>query len=189
MQMEQQRLTDHIENKCPHILERLKKAEAKRAICNTKNPPIDQMIAINAGGQLFTASKATLTKYPLSVLGILFSDTRRVLNRHNGVVLLDINGRVFGYILTWLQYGVIASDLSSLDRQLLLHEAKQLELTKLEQCLQIPRKLSQFDLLSFLNNGSTRIVMHGMDLSGLSLKQLPLSSSVFIDCIFRWCPF
>ena len=125
MQMEQQRWADHIENKCPHIVGVLK-AETKRAICNTKNPPIDQMIAINAGGQLFTASKATLTKYPLSVLGILFLIQVVCFNRHIGDTLIMVARTLW--------------------------------------CM-------------------------GMDLSRLSLKQLPLSSSVFIDCILDGAHF
>ena len=79
----------------------------------------------------FKTSRATLIKYPLSVLGIMFSERQRKLERNSeGVVFLDASPKPFGFVLAWLQRGVVPRHLGDLEAEVLA-EAKVWQLDEL----------------------------------------------------------
>ena len=86
------------------------------------------MIKLNVGGTLFTTTVATLTKYPYSMLAIMFNPERRraatvaTLTKYperrraaekddNGNFFLDRNPRAFEYILEFLRNARLPEDI------------------------------------------------------------------------------
>jgi hypothetical protein len=116
-----------------------KLAAAKAAELAALNPPPDQVVVLNVGGTRFTTSRAVLTKYPESVLGVMFSETSRKLEvAEDGSVFLDANPALFGHILNWLRRGTLP-ELSAAEVRALKEEANVWGLRELLQELEKKR--------------------------------------------------
>ncbi|KAL6177085.1 hypothetical protein ACLB2K_053717 [Fragaria x ananassa] len=61
-----------------------------------------QWVRLNVGGKKFLTTIDTLTRQPGSMLEKMFSGNYEV-KRRNGYVLIDRDGKYFGYILRWLR--------------------------------------------------------------------------------------
>jgi len=61
------------------------------------------IIYLNVGGMKYCTSKNTLTKYPLSMLGAMFSQNISSSIDRDGCYFIDRNGKVFEYILQFLR--------------------------------------------------------------------------------------
>jgi hypothetical protein len=68
--------------------------------------PCNDWIKLNVGGRLFTTTRSTLTKYPYSMLGRMFDDTRWASAiDQDGSYLIDHDPNQFDAILNYLRYG------------------------------------------------------------------------------------
>ena len=74
------------------------KAVKARSIRETK-----QMVTLNVGGQLFTTTIATLTRFPDTMLGVMFSCQHALTQDTNGSYFIDRDGRHFHEILNFLR--------------------------------------------------------------------------------------
>jgi hypothetical protein len=78
----------------------------------------DSIITINVGGQVFMTHISTLTKFPESMLAIMFNHQDQgmapMTKTKDGVYFLDANPLHFGEILDFLRYGKIVTRDSSL---------------------------------------------------------------------------
>ena len=92
---EKQRLTEAI-NK---VLEDLE--EEKKRIANTH--AFGPMLKIDVGGHLFTTTTATLTRFPDTMLGAMFSGRHALTPDPNGAYCIDRDGRHFHEILNFLR--------------------------------------------------------------------------------------
>ena len=68
----------------------------------------DDVVRINAGGIKYQTTRATLCKYPNSVLGMMFDKSSGwklscIDSEGDGSVFLDVDGIAFGQILAWLR--------------------------------------------------------------------------------------
>ena len=63
------------------------------------------VINLNVGGQIYTTSLATLTKYSESMLGAMFSGRFAAQKDSNGDYFIDRDGALFRYILGFLRNG------------------------------------------------------------------------------------
>jgi len=74
----------------------------------------DSIIKINAGGKIFETQISTLTKYPESMLAVMFNHTDEgmtpMAKTEDGYYFLDVNPLHFGEILDYLRYGEISAD-------------------------------------------------------------------------------
>ena len=52
-------------------------------------------ITLNVGGTIYTTSKATLTRYPSSMLGCMFSDRLPSAVNKDGNFVIDRDGNLF----------------------------------------------------------------------------------------------
>ena len=75
------------------------------------------IIKLNVGGQIFETSVHTLTKYPGSMLGAMFSHTQNGISPMpktcEGLFFLDADPEYFRVILNWLRLGEIVAEKSS----------------------------------------------------------------------------
>ena len=61
------------------------------------------IIDINVGGIVYTTSLATLTRFPDSMLGVMFSGRRSVAKDSRGNFFIDRDGPMFRYVLNFLR--------------------------------------------------------------------------------------
>ena len=85
--------------------------EEKKRIASTRN--FDRTVTLNVGGQTFTTTTATLTNYPDTMLGAMFSGRHALIQDKNGTYFIDRDGRHFHEILNFLR-GSTASTPESL---------------------------------------------------------------------------
>ncbi|XP_076090311.1 uncharacterized protein LOC143062530 [Mytilus galloprovincialis] len=62
-----------------------------------------KVVGLNIGGKKFTTRLSTLTKYPDSMLGAMFSGRHKLDADRNGDYFIDRNGKYFHYILEFLR--------------------------------------------------------------------------------------
>jgi hypothetical protein len=65
--------------------------------------PLDSIININVGGQHFTTSLATLTRFPETMLGSMFSGRHKLVTDDSGHFFIDRDGSHFLYVLNFLR--------------------------------------------------------------------------------------
>lgn len=66
-------------------------------------PAMSDPITLNVGGKLYTTSLATLTSFPDSMLGAMFSGKMPTKRDSQGNCFIDRDGKVFRYILNFLR--------------------------------------------------------------------------------------
>ena len=100
----------------------------------------DKVITLNVGGTQYTTTLSTLTKYPDSMLGVMFSGRHDLPQQEDGSYFIDRDGEVFKYILMYLRDSTVAFiHASRLDEAQQLHlklEANYFLLPNLEKVLQ-----------------------------------------------------
>ena len=92
----------------------------------TQNATISfpSVINLNVGGQIYTTSLATLTKYSESMLGAMFSGRFAAQKDSNGNYFIDRDGALFRYILGFLRNGELHVPENFHEFGLLLKEAE-----------------------------------------------------------------
>ncbi|XP_002733127.3 BTB/POZ domain-containing protein KCTD6-like [Saccoglossus kowalevskii] len=69
--------------------------------------PDDEIVNLNVGGKLYSTTRSTLTRYPDTMLGAMFSGRMPSLKDAQGNYFIDRNGDMFKYILEFLRNGSI----------------------------------------------------------------------------------
>ena len=92
----------------------------------TQNATISfpSVINLNVGGQIYTTSLATLTKYSESMLGAMFSGRFAAQKDSNGNYFIDRDGALFRYILGFLRNGELQVPENFHEFGLILKEAE-----------------------------------------------------------------
>lgn len=73
-----------------------------------KDISLPSIITLNVGGHLYTTSLSTLTKYPDSMLGAMFSGRMPSAQDKNGYYFIDRDGVLFRYILNFLRTSALS---------------------------------------------------------------------------------
>lgn len=66
------------------------------------------IVRLSVGGVLYTTTKATLSRYPNSMLGAMFNGSMPTSQDENGYYFIDRDGALFGYILNFLRSSQLA---------------------------------------------------------------------------------
>ncbi|KAK1168200.1 BTB/POZ domain-containing protein KCTD21-like [Acipenser oxyrinchus oxyrinchus] len=64
---------------------------------------MSELVTLNVGGKLYTTSLATLTRYPDSMLGAMFSSTMPTKKDSHGNCFIDRDGKIFRHVLNFLR--------------------------------------------------------------------------------------
>ena len=131
--------------------------EEKERVKQTK--VFDKVITVNVGGTRYTTTLSTLTKYPDSMLGVMFSGRHDLPQQEDGSYFIDRDGEVFKYILMYLRDRDLCFDylhddglnnpqgqpspLESSLLKLVAHEAQYFELSELETKARIVLNLNR----------------------------------------------
>ena len=133
------------------IKEEKQKWEEEKAKINSTFVFQGQVIDLNVGGTHYSTSRSTLTKYPDSMLGVMFSGRHdlETMKRIDGSFFIDRDGARFRYVLDYLRDGkdIVQSFPKSVDVLLgLLYDAKYYQLNGLTTAI-IPL-LREVDVIS-----------------------------------------
>lgn len=77
----------------------------------------NEIIKLNVGGEIYTTTRCTLTKYPQSMLGAMFTNSMSTHQDEHGAYFIDRDKKVFKYILQFLRCGklILPSNFKNLD--------------------------------------------------------------------------
>ncbi len=89
------------------------------------------ILTLSVGGMRFATTYGTLTKYPHSMLGAMFSGRFTLTTDDKGRYFIDRDGRHFGTILNYLRDGFVVVPDSATAKAELLIEAQYYQLTGL----------------------------------------------------------
>ncbi|XP_043932962.1 BTB/POZ domain-containing protein KCTD11 [Protopterus annectens] len=84
---------------------------------------IDSVITLNVGGSLYTTTLETLTKYPNSMLGVMFKGQLPTMTDSHGRYFIDRDGKAFRYILNYLRTSFLDLPEDYSETELLKREA------------------------------------------------------------------
>jgi len=78
---------------------------------------MNELIRLNVGGEHYTTTRATLTRYPQSMLGAMFSGTLATSVDEHGCFFIDRDGSMFRHVLNFLRSGCLSlpNDFRQLD--------------------------------------------------------------------------
>ena len=78
---------------------------------------MDEVINLNVGGRIYTTSRSTLTRYPDSMLGAMFSGRISSTRDLEGNFVIDGDGPLFRFVLNFLRRSVLTlpEDFKELD--------------------------------------------------------------------------
>ena len=133
-------VSDQVAKDRQELDEEKKKWEEEKAVMHKKFTFSGPRIILDVGGVRFSTSRSTLTKYPESMLGIMFSGRHdlETMQCKDGSFFIDRDGTHFRHILNYLRDGDEVADffLKSTDVLLeLIHEAKFYQLDNLTTLL------------------------------------------------------
>ncbi len=104
-------------------------------LASSHTPPQEQVL-LDIGGVHYSTSLQTLTNYPQSMLGAMFSGRHTIIKNDQGRYFLDRDGKLFAYVLEFLRDGEVTyDDTDSLLKTRLLKEAKYFVLEEMENWL------------------------------------------------------
>ena len=89
--------------------------EEKKRIAGTHN--FEPTVTLNVGGNLFTTTTSTLTRFPDTMLGAMFSGRHALIQDKNGAYFIDRDGTHFREILNFLR-GSTASTEEQIEQRL-----------------------------------------------------------------------
>ncbi|XP_077987505.1 BTB/POZ domain-containing protein KCTD6-like [Glandiceps talaboti] len=92
---------------------------------------VEECVNLNVGGQMYTTSRSTLTRFPESMLGAMFSDRMPTKRDDRGNYVIDGDGKLFRYVLNFLRRSklTLPDDFKELD--MLADEADFYQITEL----------------------------------------------------------
>jgi len=78
---------------------------------------MSELIRLNVGGERYTTTRATLTRYPRSMLGSMFGGTLATSIDEHGCFFIDRDGPMFRHVLNFLRSGRLSlpADFNQLD--------------------------------------------------------------------------
>ena len=126
--------------------------EEKKRIRKTK--AFEKIVTLNVGGSKYNTTLSTLTKYPDSMLGAMFSGRHALVQQEDGSYFIDRDGETFKYILMYLRDDRLArAIIPQLDTKLQLHLAYDAEYFQL---LELAKLSKVFGNAVTLNVGGSR---------------------------------
>ena len=113
---------------------------------------LEKIVTLNVGGTKYTTSLSSLTKYPDSMLGAMFSGRYTLPQQEDGSFFIDRDGDTFSYILSYLRdRNIVLSIIPLLSKEVRLklqYEAKFYQLQELEAILSVMAAPNVYSIIS-----------------------------------------
>ncbi|XP_078401341.1 BTB/POZ domain-containing protein KCTD21-like [Cetorhinus maximus] len=97
---------------------------------------MSEPITLNVGGKLYTTSLKTLTRFPESMLGLMFDGALSTSKDRQGNYFIDRDGKMFRYILNFLRTSHLDLPVDFQELDLLNREADFFQIQPLLEALQ-----------------------------------------------------
>ncbi|XP_077987422.1 BTB/POZ domain-containing protein KCTD1-like [Glandiceps talaboti] len=111
---------------------------------------VGEMVSLNVGGKLYTTSLTTLTRFPDSMLGTMFSGNVPVQTDDKGNYLIDRDGELFRHVLNFLRITRLQLPRDFEEHDSLIEEADFYQLNALKDAVAISRdKKNNFEYVIF----------------------------------------
>ena len=125
---------------------------------------VDEEINLNVGGTLFTTSLATLTRFPNTMFGAMFSSRHELQKNVAGVYFIDRDGRHFHEILNFLR-GPAAYDQNGLSKRGQAELAKELDYYGLTELVasELTGRVAEMPVKMMAHRGQEVTVSRGID--------------------------
>ena len=105
-------------------------SSCNKLVNNKLNEPVGgswvnthEMVRLNVGGELYMTTKATLMRYPDSMLGAMFSSSITTAQDDSGCYFIDRDGPTFRHVLNFLRCGQLVLPTDFVQLSLLAAEA------------------------------------------------------------------
>ena len=123
-----------VENKAKVVEEEKRDWEIEKTrVKDTKT--FERIVTLNVGGSRYTTTLSTLTKYPDSMLGAMFSGRHALVQQEDGSYFIDRDGETFSHVLSYLRdSNIVLALVPTLPRELrmrLEYEARFYQLREL----------------------------------------------------------
>ncbi|XP_070545109.1 BTB/POZ domain-containing protein KCTD1-like [Ptychodera flava] len=96
---------------------------------------VSDMVRLDVGGKVYTTSLTTLTRYPDSMLGAMFSGRFPVQTGHDGTCLIDRDGKLFRYVLNFLRTSKLNLPENFREYDQLMDEAEFYQIVELQMAI------------------------------------------------------
>eukprot|EP01027_Heterolobosea_sp_BB2_P017628 GEZU01024960.1.p1 GENE.GEZU01024960.1~~GEZU01024960.1.p1 ORF type:complete len:483 (+),score=114.94 GEZU01024960.1:153-1601(+) len=131
-------------------------------------------VKLDVGGKKYSTSLQTLTRYPDSMLGTMFSGRYPIEQDEDGTYFIDRDGKSFRYIISFLRDDKVSLPTEEYKLRQLLQEVNYYQIEPLEELIQVKLGIAPFRVhplalkfawsqtckgskLKFENNGTTLI--------------------------------
>ena len=102
-----QRAVDGLRTQQESVQRERAELQSMKATVEENLAQFKQRVKLNVGGSKFETTLTTLTRYPESMLGAMFSGRHEVPPDDEGYVFIDRDGKQFGTILNFLRTGTL----------------------------------------------------------------------------------
>ena len=102
-----QRAVDGLRSQQESVRRERAELQSMKAVVDANLARIKQRVKLNVGGSKFETTLSTLTRYPDSMLGAMFSGRHEVPPDDEGYVFIDRDGTHFRAILNFLRSGFV----------------------------------------------------------------------------------
>ena len=128
----------------------------------------EKIVTLNVGGSRYTTTLSTLTKYPDSMLGAMFSGRHALVQQEDGSYFIDRDGEAFSHVLSYLRdSNIVLTIIPILSNELrirLRYEAGFYQLQELETTLGLMDLHEDYTIYSLLG---TKNKYHGRSLTNI----------------------
>jgi len=108
----------------------------KLLIAKIEKTNFPSVVKLNVGGKVFATSLATLTKYPNSYFGVMFSERWNTKPAEDGCYFIDKNPNVFHIILDYLRGEELDLEITPTEKKHLIRDAQFYQLEELAEMLE-----------------------------------------------------
>ncbi|XP_072333260.1 BTB/POZ domain-containing protein KCTD21-like [Scyliorhinus torazame] len=150
---------------------------------------MSEPITLNVGGTLYTTSQKTLTRYPESMLGLMFTGIMTTSVDQRGNYFIDRDGKMFRYILNFLRTSHLDLPVNFQELDLLNREADFFQIQPLLEALQMVKppvtEIKKNVMLNIIHNsklhnvGSSTVKIVSVQVFSTSCALLKILSSKF----------
>ena len=102
-----QRAVDGLRSQQESVRRERAELQSMKAVVDANLARFKQRVKLNVGGSKFETTLSTLTRYPDSMLGAMFSGRHELPPDDEGYVFIDRDGTHFGAILNFLRTGFV----------------------------------------------------------------------------------
>ena len=178
-----QRAVDGLRTQQESVQRERAELQSMKATVEENLAQFKRRVKLNVGGSKFETTLTTLTRYPDSMLGSMFSGRHEVPPDEEDYIFIDRDGTHFRTILNFLRTGVLDVTSSTKDATELKREMEYYQLGIDQTYVTIEPDLTRKEIQAELR--SNKLNFTGCRLTGIDLSYLDLTDAILNDTNLR----